>query len=127
MLQKEVAERLAASPGTEHYGRLSVMVQYHCKVTILFDVPPRSFSPPPQENSSIVMLTPHRKLPCYAKDYAMFESIVKHAFGQRRKTLRNSLKDIVSDDIWESISIHSNLRPEVLSVKDFVEIANACR
>lgn len=126
MLQKEVAERLAAKPDTDHYGRLSVMVQYHCNVMMLFDVPPKSFNPPPKVDSSMVKLIPHRKLPFIAKDYAVFENVVKTAFGQRRKTLRNSLKEIVSPEVWEKISVHSDLRPEVLSVKEFVEIANAC-
>lgn len=125
MLQKEVAERLAAEPGTDHYGRLSVMLQYHCRVEIVFDVPPRSFSPPPKVDSSIVRLVPYRHLPYPVKDYALFEAIVKQAFGQRRKTLRNSLRELINDEVWERISIKSDLRPEVLSVKEFVEIANA--
>ncbi len=126
MLQKEVAERLAAAPDTDDYGRLSVMVQYHCEVEVLFDVPPEAFYPPPQVQSSIIHLVPFKTLPCPAKDYLLFESIVKNAFGQRRKTLRNSLRHLVSDDIWQQINISSNLRAENLSVQDFVSIANAC-
>lgn len=125
MVQKEVAERLAAETDTEHFGRLSVMVQYHWQVDLLFNVPATAFHPPPQVESSIVRLTPHRELPHLAKDYSVFESIVKHAFGQRRKTLRNSLKTIVSDEIWERIPIRSNLRAENLSVKDVVLISNS--
>jgi 16S rRNA (adenine1518-N6/adenine1519-N6)-dimethyltransferase len=125
MLQKEVAERLAAREDTEHYGRLSVMVQYHCQVELLFDVPAQAFHPPPQVQSSIVRLVPHREPVYLAKDYSLFEKIVKHAFGQRRKTLRNSLKDLITDEMWEGISIRSNRRAETLSVKDFIEIANS--
>jgi 16S rRNA (adenine1518-N6/adenine1519-N6)-dimethyltransferase len=126
MLQKEVAMRLGAKPSTEDYGRLSVMAQYHCEVEVLFDVPPTAFYPPPQVQSSIVRLLPYKHYPYLAHDYALFENIVKQAFGQRRKTLRNSLKKMVNDEIWSRLSIHSDLRAENLSVQDFVEISNAC-
>lgn len=125
MLQKEVAARLAAKAGTEHYGRLSVMAQYQCQVDLLFDVPADAFYPPPQVTSSIVRLIPYREYPCRANDYELFASIVKQAFGQRRKTLRNSLKEMINDNVWAYIQIHSNLRPENLTVKNFVEISNA--
>ena len=100
------------------------MVQYHWHVDLLFNVPAAAFHPPPQVESSIVRLIPHREIPHKANNYSVFEAIVKHAFGQRRKTLRNSLKTIVSDEIWERIPIRSNLRAENLSVKDFVLISN---
>ncbi len=125
MLQKEVAERLAATANSKKYGRLSVMVQYHCRVDLLFDVPAHAFFPPPQVQSSIIRLTPYRDFPYRARDYALFEKIVRQAFGQRRKTLRNSLKDIISDNIWATININSHLRAENLSVKDFVEMSNS--
>lgn len=125
MLQKEVAERLAAQPDTDDYGRLSVMVQYHCKIEMLFDVPPSAFHPPPKVQSSIIRLVPHRELPCAANDYALFADIVKHAFGQRRKTLRNALKDLIDSETWHRMPVKSDLRAEVLSVKDFVVISNA--
>jgi 16S rRNA (adenine1518-N6/adenine1519-N6)-dimethyltransferase len=127
MLQKEVAERLAAGAGTDHYGRLSVMVQYHCQVDLLFNVPPNAFYPPPQVQSSIVRLKPYREYPYPAKDYALFENVVRQAFGQRRKTLRNSLKKLIDNGAWASIPVHSDLRPEELSVKDFVAISNAIK
>lgn len=125
MLQKEVAQRLAAPADSEHYGRLSVMVQYHCEVQLLFDVPPSAFFPPPQVMSSIVRLVPYKQLPYPAKDFSLFEKIVKQAFGQRRKTLRNSLKGIIDNGTWEQVTVHSDMRPENLSVKDFVELSNA--
>jgi 16S rRNA (adenine1518-N6/adenine1519-N6)-dimethyltransferase len=124
MLQKEVAERLAAEPNSEHYGRLSVMVQYHCQVDLLFDVPPGAFYPPPQVQSSIVRLLPFHQHPHPVHDYALFEAIVKEAFGQRRKTLRNSLKNRVPAEVWEQLHLSSSLRPENLSVNDFVAISN---
>lgn len=126
MLQKEVAERLAALPSTEHYGRLSVMVQYHCEVELLFDVSPQAFHPPPQVQSSIVRLVPLREKKIVANNYELFASIVKQAFSQRRKTLRNSLKNMISADIWPAVNISSDLRPENLSVHDFVALSNAC-
>lgn len=125
MVQKEVAERLAAAADTEHYGRLSVMVQYHWQVELLFNVPASAFYPPPQVESSMVRLIPYRELPYLANDYALFEEIVKNAFGQRRKTLRNSLKKIVSDEVWERLPIRSNLRAENLTVRDFIAITNS--
>lgn len=125
MLQKEVAERLAAAPSTEHYGRLSVMVQYECQVDLLFNVGPEAFYPPPQVQSSIVRLVPNRTDKLVANDYDLFATIVKQAFGQRRKTLRNSLKNLVSDEVLAKANIESNLRPENLSVADFVAISNA--
>jgi 16S rRNA (adenine1518-N6/adenine1519-N6)-dimethyltransferase len=127
MLQKEVALRLAACAGSDDYGRLSVMVQYCCQVELLFDVPPTAFYPPPKVQSSIVRLLPYRTYPYRANNEALFASIVKQAFGQRRKTLRNSLKGLVDDNVWAHIGIKSDLRAENLSVQQFVEITNACQ
>lgn len=92
MLQKEVAERISAKVNDEHYGRLSVMMQYYFEADLLFDVPPQAFYPPPKVTSSIVKLKPYHTLPFKAENEALFQELVKQAFGQRRKTLRNSLK-----------------------------------
>lgn len=124
MVQKEVAERLAGKAGSDHYGRLSVMVQYHCQVDRLFDVSPNAFYPPPQVQSSIVRLVPYKTFPYPANDYTKFENVVRLAFNQRRKTLRNSLKTIIDNGAWASLSVKSDLRPEELSVQDFVAISN---
>lgn len=124
MLQKEVVDRMAAKAGDEEYGRLSVMVQYYCEVTTLFDVPRTAFNPPPQVTSSIVRMIPYKKLPYVANNYARFADLVRQAFSQRRKTLRNSLKNFINDDMWAHIALHSNLRPEELTVKDYVELSN---
>lgn len=124
MLQKEVVDRLAAEKGTSDYGRLSIMVQYHCQVSSLFDVPPEAFNPPPRVNSSIVRLVPHQKLPFIAKDYQHFRELVKQAFSQRRKTLRNCLKTLISDEHWEHLPVDSRLRAEQLSVADYVNLSN---
>jgi 16S rRNA (adenine1518-N6/adenine1519-N6)-dimethyltransferase len=125
MLQKEVVDRLAAKSGNGHYGRLSIMVQYHCQVTALFDVPAEAFDPPPRVDSSIVRLQPHLTVDYFAKDYRHFGELVKTAFNQRRKTLRNSLKTLMDAQDWIDSGIDSQLRPEQLSVKDYVLLSNA--
>ena len=124
MLQKEVVDRMAARAGTSAYGRLSIMVQYHCRVDALFNVGPDAFDPPPRVDSSIVKLVPHREFPYVARDYKNFAHLVKTAFSHRRKTLRNCLRDIVTDEAWESVHIDSQLRPEQLSLGDYVKLSN---
>lgn len=124
MLQKEVALRLAAKVNDTDYGRLSVMVQYYCQVEYLFDVPPTAFYPPPKVDSSIIQLVPYQQLPHQATDPVLFAAVVKQAFSQRRKTLRNSLKSMISDDVWAQLPISSMARAETLSVGEFVQIAN---
>lgn len=125
MLQAEVAERIAAPAGSEHYGRLSVMVQYHCDVQLSFAVPASAFYPPPKVRSNMIKLVPYRDNPYHAMHYPLFENIVKHAFGQRRKTLRNSLRELVDDTVWAHVNIAPHLRAENLSVADFVTLSNA--
>lgn len=124
MLQKEVVERLAAKSGNSHYGRLSIMVQYHCEVSALFDVPPEAFYPPPKVDSCIVRLIPHKAIDYFAKDYTHFGNVVRQAFSQRRKTLRNCLKTLMSAEDWLTTEIDPQLRPEQLSVKQYVKISN---
>jgi 16S rRNA (adenine1518-N6/adenine1519-N6)-dimethyltransferase len=124
MLQKEVVDRMAAQAGSDDYGRLSIMVQYHCAVTSLFYVPPSAFYPPPQVDSSIVRLVPHQKLPFAAKNYEHFANMVRMAFSHRRKTLRNCLKTMMGDEDWGKIDIDPKLRPEQLSVGDYVRLSN---
>jgi 16S rRNA (adenine1518-N6/adenine1519-N6)-dimethyltransferase len=124
MLQKEVAERLAANANTKPYGSLSIMVQFHCKVELLFNVPANAFYPPPKVTSSLLRLIPHREFHHLVKDYDLFAAIVKHAFNQRRKTLRNSLKNYISDDMWKTLLIRSDLRAENISLNEFIEISN---
>lgn len=125
MLQKEVVERLAAEPGGPDWGRLSVMAQYHCRVEQLFSVPPEAFVPSPAVDSAIVRLAPHAELPHAADDPALLFDLVKQAFGQRRKTLRNNLKGRVGADTLEALDIDPRRRPQTLSVEEFVRLANA--
>lgn len=124
MLQKEVVERICAQPGGGDWGRLSIMVQYHCRVEQLFIVGPESFHPPPKVDSAIVRLTPHSTLPHPARNYACLERIVREAFNQRRKTIRNTLKNLLSEDAIQAAGVDSTKRPEQLSLADFVRLAD---
>ncbi len=123
MLQKEVVDRLAAPPGTSNYGRLSVMLQYHCNVTPLFIVKPGCFYPPPKVDSAIVKLEPHQQPGIMADNYAYFSQVVKQAFQQRRKTLKNNLKGLLSDTAIKNCGIDPGIRPEQLSIEAFVALS----
>ncbi|HEY6610477.1 MAG TPA: 16S rRNA (adenine(1518)-N(6)/adenine(1519)-N(6))-dimethyltransferase RsmA [Pseudomonas sp.] len=124
MLQKEVVERLAAGPGGGDWGRLSIMVQYHCRVEHLFNVGPGAFNPPPKVDSAIVRLVPHAVLPHPAKDHRLLERVVREAFNQRRKTLRNTLKQLLDAQAIEAACVDGSLRPEQLDLAAFVRLAD---
>lgn len=124
MLQKEVVERLAAEPGGGDWGRLSIMVQYHCRVEHLFNVGPGAFNPPPKVDSAIVRLVPHAVLPHPAKDAKLLERVVREAFNMRRKTLRNTLKQLLSNEDIEAAAVDGSLRPEQLDLAAFVRLAD---
>lgn len=125
MLQLEVVERMSANVGDKNYGRLSLMLQYFCRAEKLFDVSPQAFTPVPKVNSAIVRLTPHKVLPVAAKDPDCLKVVVRTAFNQRRKTLRNSLKTLISDSELADLEIDMTLRPEKLSLTDYVKISDA--
>ncbi|MGZ8262164.1 MAG: 16S rRNA (adenine(1518)-N(6)/adenine(1519)-N(6))-dimethyltransferase RsmA [Methylotenera sp.] len=124
MLQKEVVERMVASPSTPAYGRLSVMLQYRLQMDYLITVPPEAFEPAPKVESAFVRCVPHATLPFIANDEALFAKVVLAAFGQRRKTLRNTLKGLLDDDAFTALELNSQLRAENLAVADFVRISN---
>ncbi|MBC3420671.1 16S rRNA (adenine(1518)-N(6)/adenine(1519)-N(6))-dimethyltransferase RsmA [Pseudomonas sp. L7] len=124
MLQKEVVERMAAGPGGGDWGRLSIMVQYHCRVEHLFNVGPGAFNPPPKVDSAIVRLVPHEVLPHPAKDPKLLEQVVREAFNQRRKTLRNTLKGLLDSQAIEAAGVDGSLRPEQLDLAAFVRLAD---
>ncbi|PID45303.1 MAG: 16S rRNA (adenine(1518)-N(6)/adenine(1519)-N(6))-dimethyltransferase [Proteobacteria bacterium] len=124
MLQKEVVDRITAVPGNKDFGRLSVMVQYRCQTEYLFFVGPESFSPPPQVDSAVVKLTPWTEKPFQAVDETLFANVVTQAFSQRRKTLRNTLKKLITADELSSLGIEPTQRAETLSVSQFVAISN---
>ena len=125
MLQLEVVERMSANIGDKNYGRLSLMLQYFCQAEKLFDVPPQAFTPQPKVNSAIVRLTPHKVLPVTAKDTDCLKLVVRTAFSQRRKTLKNSLKTLISDSELGDLEIDMKLRPEKLTLIDYVKISDA--
>ncbi|PRB80844.1 16S rRNA (adenine(1518)-N(6)/adenine(1519)-N(6))-dimethyltransferase RsmA [Pseudomonas sp. MYb185] len=124
MLQKEVVQRLAAGAGMNHYGRLGIMVQYWCEVEHLFDVGPGAFNPPPKVDSAIVRLTPHARLPHPAEDVQLLEVVVREAFNQRRKTLRNTLKGLLDAEAIEAEGLDPTVRPEQVDLAGFVRLAN---
>ena len=124
MLQKEVVERMVALPSTPAYGRLSVMLQYHLAMEYLITVPPEAFEPAPKVESAFVRCVPHTTLPYIAKSEALFAKVVLAAFGQRRKTLRNTLKGLLDDAGFATLNINPQLRAENLSVAQFVSISN---
>ncbi|MCC6715795.1 MAG: 16S rRNA (adenine(1518)-N(6)/adenine(1519)-N(6))-dimethyltransferase RsmA [Gammaproteobacteria bacterium] len=126
MLQKEVADRMAAPPGNKQYGRLSVMVQYHCLVDRLFSIGPGAFTPPPRVASTVIRLTP-RKPPAgeLARNAAGFSAVVARAFSTRRKTLRNALRGFCNTEHILEAGIDPGARAEALSVADFVRLSNA--
>ncbi len=124
MLQKEVVERMVAAPSTAAYGRLSVMLQYKLHMEHLLTVPPEAFDPPPKVESAFVRCVPHATRPSTAVDEKLFAKVVLSAFGQRRKTLRNTLKDLLDHSDFNQLAIDSKLRAENLSVSQFVNIAN---
>ena len=124
MLQKEVVDRMAASPGSGDYGRLSVMVQFYCEVTRLFTVGPGAFRPAPKVDSAVVRLIPHRRPVVDVRDPAVFAAVVNQAFSQRRKTLRNALKRMLSDENIRAAGIDPGVRPEELNLAQFAALAN---
>ena len=127
MLQKEVVDRMAAAPGSDDYGRLSVMLQWRYAVTRLFVVPAGAFSPPPQVQSAIVRLVPRPVGELPAVDATRFAQVVSAAFGQRRKTLRNALSALMDEAAIRAAGIDPQARGETLSVPDFVALAQAPR
>ncbi len=125
MLQKEVVERMAAVPGSRQYGRLSVMLQYRCEVIHLFNIGSGAFSPPPKVESAFVRLLPYAAPPVQVNDAVIFEQLVRQAFAQRRKTLRNALRGMLEADAISALGIDPAARAETLSVSDFAALANS--
>lgn len=130
MVQKEVGERLCAAPGSKAYGAVTVMVQYAATVARAFDVGRHAFVPAPEVDSTILHLIPYEKHPIQAQSDAVLRRVVKAAFSQRRKTLRNSLSSLGCDkalikQALEAASIEDSRRAETLSVAEFVALADA--
>lgn len=126
MLQKEVVDRMVASPGGAEYGRLSVMLQYRFEMERLFLVPPDAFKPAPKVESAIVRLLPRPLSALGARDTAVFSRVVMAAFSQRRKMLRNTLRALIGESALAELGITPTRRAEELAVADYVRIANWC-
>jgi 16S rRNA (adenine1518-N6/adenine1519-N6)-dimethyltransferase len=124
MLQKEVVDRMVAEPGGSEYGRLSVALQYRFAMAKLFEVPPEAFRPAPKVQSAVVRLAPHDPLPHPARDEALFAELVRRAFTQRRKTLRNALSPYLSAPELGDLGIDPGARPETLDVASWVRAAD---
>lgn len=132
MIQKEVADRIAAKPATKDYGALSVAVNFYCEPQVIVNVPPSSFIPQPKVSSSVIMLTMREEPPVQVRDKKQYFTVVKAAFGQRRKTLPNALansgafskdkQQII--DVLASVGIDEKRRGETLTLQDFANIAD---
>lgn len=127
MLQKEVVDRICAAPGGKDYGRLSVMVQARCDVMRLFTVGAGAFQPPPRVESALVRLIPRPAFTASIRDSALFAELVRSAFQQRRKMLRNALRASVDDPgaLLEQQCLDGAVRAETLTVAQFISLANA--
>jgi len=125
LLQKEVVDRMAAAPDTGDYGRLSVMLQYRFTVDPLLRVPPGAFTPPPKVDSAVVRMAPLGASRPRARDDARFAAVVAAAFSQRRKTLRNAARALVTDEAFARAGIDPGRRGETLSVKEFIALSDA--
>jgi 16S rRNA (adenine1518-N6/adenine1519-N6)-dimethyltransferase len=128
MFQKEVADRITAEPRSKAYGRVSVMTQWRCDVLHHFDISPKAFIPPPKVTSTVITITP-RPQPRAEADATVLGTLCRIAFGQRRKTLRSSLKQLTPapDAVLQRAGIAGERRPEELSVAEFCALARACQ
>ena len=124
MLQKEVIDRMVAEPSTPDYGRLTVMLQYRFDMEQILLVPPGAFYPPPKVDSAVVRMIPDAGRCGVADNEVLLEEVVSQAFAQRRKTLRNNLKGLVSDEELASIGIDAGWRAENVGVAQYVALAN---
>jgi 16S rRNA (adenine1518-N6/adenine1519-N6)-dimethyltransferase len=124
MLQQEVVNRLAAGPNHKNFGRLSVMAQYYCKVMPVLPVPPGAFKPPPKVDSAVVRLIPYERPPVDIDKVERLNQVCAMAFNQRRKTLRNSLKEVIQGDEWSELSVSPDLRAENIGLIEYAELAN---
>jgi 16S rRNA (adenine1518-N6/adenine1519-N6)-dimethyltransferase len=132
MVQKEVAERIAAPPGGRDYGAVSVAVQYRCSVEYAMDVPKDVFTPRPGVDSAVLLLTPGQGSRARPLDEALFFALIKAGFGQRRKMLRNALASVEPNKetlraAFAATGIAETARAETLSADDFIRLSNAIR
>lgn len=124
MLQKEVVQRMASGPNCKAYGRLSIMTQYQCQVIPVMEIGPEAFKPAPKVDSAIVRLIPHKIIKNPVKDINVLNQVCLAAFNQRRKTIRNSFKKLISSEQLELLGLDAGLRPENLTVDEYIMLAN---
>eukprot|EP00487_Bulimina_marginata_P006590 TRINITY_DN26315_c0_g1_i1.p1 TRINITY_DN26315_c0_g1~~TRINITY_DN26315_c0_g1_i1.p1 ORF type:complete len:175 (+),score=20.46 TRINITY_DN26315_c0_g1_i1:206-730(+) len=124
MLQKEVVKRMVASPNCKAFGRLSVMTQYYCHAIPVIEVPPECFKPAPKVDSAVIRLIPKKPEQLRAKSTKLLNTVCLEAFNQRRKTIRNSLSNLLTADEMASIGLDIKLRAENLSLEQYIDIAN---
>ena len=124
LLQKEVVDRICARPDNSNYGRLSVMVQAQCRVEKLFEVPASAFTPTPKVTSATIRIEIDNNRRASIVDLGRFETVVRQAFSQRRKTLRNALKNLLSADDLTSLGIDAGQRAENININQYISISN---
>ncbi|NQY62849.1 MAG: 16S rRNA (adenine(1518)-N(6)/adenine(1519)-N(6))-dimethyltransferase RsmA [Alteromonadaceae bacterium] len=124
MLQKEVVARMASGHNCKAYGRLSIMTQYQCEVIPVMEIGPEAFNPAPKVDSAIVRLVPHKEIKNPVKDIKALNRVCLAAFNQRRKTIRNSFKKLLTVEQLISLDIDPTLRPENLSIDEYIKLAN---
>ncbi len=124
MLQKEVVDRMVARPNSKTYGRLSVMLQYACEVESLFTVKPGAFNPAPRVDSAVVRIVPNADKIARVQQAQLMARLVRDAFSQRRKTIRNSLKSYADEGLMMELGIDPGARAENLTVEDYIKLSN---
>jgi len=124
MVQKEVAERITAKPSNKSFGRLSVILQYYFDTELLFEIPPEAFSPQPKITSAFIRLIRKKRVSPKVIDKDSFEQIVKVAFSQKRKTIKNNFKNILFDKDFFNLEISPKIRSEALTIDQFIKLEN---
>ncbi|WWO98776.1 MAG: 16S rRNA (adenine(1518)-N(6)/adenine(1519)-N(6))-dimethyltransferase RsmA [Candidatus Dasytiphilus stammeri] len=124
MLQKEVIDRIIATPGCKNYGRLSVISQYHCHTVSILEISPKSFIPKPKVKSALIRLIPHSRILHQVKNLQDLKVITNIAFSQRRKMLRKSMKNLFPLEVLQQMGINPTLRAENISVVRYCQLAN---
>jgi len=124
MVQKEVAERITAKPSNKSFGRLSVILQYYFDAELLFEIPPEAFSPQPKITSAFIRLIRKKRVSPKVIDKDSFEQIVKLAFSQKRKTIKNNFKNILFDKDFFNLEISPKIRSEALTIDQFIRLEN---
>lgn len=125
LLQKEVVDRITAKVNSKHYGRLGIMTQYYCQSIKLFDVPPTAFIPQPKVDSAYVQMIPRDPKALNAHNVSHLSDLVRTAFMQRRKTIQNSLKKMVSSEQLNAAGIDPKMRPQEITLEQYVTLSNA--